>query len=182
MKLDLDIEQFWKDEDRSHDDNCFAKSNPQVALGIRMSDECVFAELGEEGQPWGYTDPQRRYELNCRYNEKARKIVGRALLAENKPLPPEKQPKVTIPGYRPIGEVFGGQYVFDGTTTWLKGTMNDADDLAKKLKEVRALTEDTLIVIEASLDTDFSYLSGLGFQLIKEKKYKTNKHVFIQKI
>ena len=142
MKLDLDIESFWRDEDRSHEDNCFAKSNPQVALGIRMNDECVFAELGEEGQPWGYTDPVRRYELNCRYNEKARKIVGRALLAENKPLPPEKQPKVTIPGYRQIGEVFGGRYVFDGTTTWLKSTMNDADDLAKKLKEVRALTSD----------------------------------------
>ena len=84
----------------------------------------------------------RRYELNCRYNEKARKIVGRSLLAENKPPPPEKQPKVTIPGYRQIGEVFGGRYVFDGTTTWLKGNMNDADDLAKKLKEVRALTSD----------------------------------------
>ena len=136
MKLDLDIESFWRDEDRSHEDNCFAKSNPQVALGIRMNDECVFAELGEEGQPWGYTDPVRRYELNCRYNEKARKIVGRALLAENKPLPPEKQPKVTIPGYRQIGEVFGGRYVFDGTTTWLKGTMNDADDLAKKGMEL----------------------------------------------
>ncbi len=47
---------------------------------------------------------------------------------------------------------------------------------------MKYVTEDTLIVIEASLDTDFSYLSGLGFQLIKEKKYKTNKHVFIQKI
>ena len=35
MKLDLDIESFWRDEDRSHEDNCFAKSNPQVALGIR---------------------------------------------------------------------------------------------------------------------------------------------------
>ena len=141
MKLDLNIEQFWKDEDRSHEGNCFAKSNPQVALGIRMSDECVFAELGEDGQPWGYTPAERRYELNCRYNEKARQIVGRALLAENKPLPPEKQPKVTIPDYKQIGEVFGGQYVFDGNTTWLKGSMNDAEDLAKKLKEVRALTE-----------------------------------------
>ena len=105
MKLDLDIEQFWRDEDEAHKDNCFSLDAKQVALGIRMSDECVFAELGEEGQPWGYTDPVRRYDLNCRYNEKARKIVGRALLAENKPT---EAPKVTIPGYRHIGEVFGG--------------------------------------------------------------------------
>ena len=66
MKLDLDIEQFWKDEAIAHKENCFSKDAPQVALGIRMSEECVFAELGEEGQPWGYTPAERRYELNCR--------------------------------------------------------------------------------------------------------------------
>ena len=140
MKLDLDIEQFWKDEELTHEENCFSKSSPQVALGIRMSDECVFAELGEEGQPWGYTSPERRYELNCRYNEKARQIVGRPLLAENKPIPKEQQPKVTIPRCRQIGEIFGGEYVFDGQTTWLKGSLADADALAKKLDEVNALT------------------------------------------
>ena len=64
--LDLDIEQFWKDEETAWEDNCFSKNTKQVALGIRMSEECVFAELGEEGQPWGYTDPMRRYDLNCR--------------------------------------------------------------------------------------------------------------------
>ena len=136
MKLDLDIEQFWRDEDVAHKDNCFSPDAKQVALGIRMSDECVFAELGEEGQPWGYTDPVRRYDLNCRYNEKARKIVGRALLAENKPV---DAPKVTIPGYRQIGEVFGGVYEFDGNTTWLRGTLADEEALAKKLDEVEAL-------------------------------------------
>ena len=140
--LDLDIEQFWRDEALAHADNCFSKNAPQVALGIRMSDECVFAELGEDGNPWGRTPAARRYELNCRYNEKARKIVGRPLLAENKPLPPDQAPKVTIPGYRQIGEVFGGRYVFDGNTTWLRGTISDTEQLKKKLTEVRALTAD----------------------------------------
>ncbi|MBO5274462.1 MAG: hypothetical protein J6I45_07605 [Clostridia bacterium] len=140
--LDLDIEQFWKDEAAAHDENCFSKNALQVALGIRMSDECVFAELGENGQPWGYTPPERRYELNCRYNEKARKIVGRPLLAENKPLSKEQQPKVTIPGYRQIGEVFGGKYVFDGNTTWLKGSMENEDDLKRQLAKVKALVAD----------------------------------------
>lgn len=142
MKLDLDIEQFWRDEELTHAENCFSKASPQVALGIRMSDECVFAELGEEGQPWGYTPPERRYELNCRYNEKARQIVGRALLAEHKPVPKDQQPKVTIPGYRQIGEVFGGAYVFDGNTTWLKGSITEPEDLANKLKEIHGLTAD----------------------------------------
>ncbi len=140
--LDLDIEQFWKDEATAHDENCFSKKATQVALGIRMSGECVFAELGEDGQPWGYTPPERRYELNCRYNEKAKKIVGRPLLAENKPLPKEQQPKVTIPGYRQIGEVFGGKYVFDGNTTWLRGSMENEEDLKSQLTKIKALVAD----------------------------------------
>lgn len=41
--------------------------------------------------------------------------------------------------------------------------------------------EDTVIIVEASLDTDFGYLPELGCSLIKEKRYKTNKHVFIEK-
>lgn len=43
------------------------------------------------------------------------------------------------------------------------------------------LREDARIIVEASLDTDFSYVSGLGFEIIREKRYKTNKHVFITK-
>ncbi len=50
-----------------------------------------------------------------------------------------------------------------------------------KLAGMKYITEDTLIVAEAQLDTDFGYLGELGFALIKEKKYKTNKHVFIQR-
>lgn len=41
--------------------------------------------------------------------------------------------------------------------------------------------EDTVIIVEASKETDFSYLESLGFWMIKEKLYKTNKHVFIEK-
>ena len=40
---------------------------------------------------------------------------------------------------------------------------------------------DTLIVIEATYDEDFDYLDTLGFEIIKEKKYKTNKHMFVRK-
>lgn len=50
-----------------------------------------------------------------------------------------------------------------------------------KLRGVSSVTEDTLIVVEASLQTDFSYLEEYGFLLVKEKKYKTNKHMFIRK-
>lgn len=44
------------------------------------------------------------------------------------------------------------------------------------------VSENTLIVIESSLDCDFSYLEQMGFELTKEKRYKTNKHVFCHKV
>ncbi|MBE6930582.1 MAG: hypothetical protein E7463_09910 [Ruminococcaceae bacterium] len=131
--LDLDIEQFWKDEATAHEENCFSKNAKQVALGIYMSNECVFSELGEEGQQWGYTEPYRRLELNKRYNEKALRIVGRKLLRED-PVPPADS---IFPAFRQIGEVFGGKYVFDGQTTWLMSTLDgDEDALEKKLDEI----------------------------------------------
>lgn len=44
------------------------------------------------------------------------------------------------------------------------------------------VTEQTIIVAEASLECDFSYLEDLGFELIKEKCYKTNKHIFCRRV
>lgn len=53
----------------------------------------------------------------------------------------------------------------------------------KKILELLAnssiMKEDTLIIVESSLDTDFSYVDELNLEVTKEKKYKTNKHVFI---
>ena len=48
------------------------------------------------------------------------------------------------------------------------------------LKGFRYVQKDTLIIVEALLDTDFSYAESLGYRILKEKKYKTNKHVFLQ--
>ncbi len=50
-----------------------------------------------------------------------------------------------------------------------------------ELSQVNILTEDTLIIVEANLETDFSYLQEYGYEVVKEKCYKTNKHMFIQK-
>lgn len=38
----------------------------------------------------------------------------------------------------------------------------------------------SMIIIEASKETDFSYIDNLGFRIIKTKEYKTNKHVFVE--
>lgn len=39
---------------------------------------------------------------------------------------------------------------------------------------------DTLIIVEASLETDFSYIEGYGYTVVREKHYKTNKHIFLK--
>ena len=57
-------------------------------------------------------------------------------------------------------------------------------ELEKKVLEYLAdsqlLSDEGVIIVEASKDTSFDYLAELGFALIKEKVYKTNKHVFIE--
>mgnify|MGYP000325761753 CR=1 FL=1 len=55
------------------------------------------------------------------------------------------------------------------------------EDVLRFLSKSDILKPDTKIIVEASLDTDFSYLDELGFNVLKFKKYKTNMHVFIQK-
>ena len=41
--------------------------------------------------------------------------------------------------------------------------------------------EDTLIVVESSLETEFDYLEELPFTIQRVKEYKTNKHTFIMR-
>ena len=42
--------------------------------------------------------------------------------------------------------------------------------------------EDTIIIIESDLNDDFSWVSELGYEITREKCYKTNKHVFLKKL
>ncbi len=49
------------------------------------------------------------------------------------------------------------------------------------LKDLDSITEDTLVIVEAAKDTDFSYVPSVGFSIIKVKEYKTNKHIFLEK-
>jgi 16S rRNA (guanine966-N2)-methyltransferase len=54
-------------------------------------------------------------------------------------------------------------------------------DILHSLAAERFVTENTLIIVESSLDTDFSYLPEIGLQLVREKDYKANRHLFIKK-
>ncbi len=43
------------------------------------------------------------------------------------------------------------------------------------------INEDTLIIVEASLNTNFDYIDNMQIQIKKIKKYKTNMHVYMCK-
>jgi 16S rRNA (guanine(966)-N(2))-methyltransferase RsmD len=58
------------------------------------------------------------------------------------------------------------------------------NELEKKVLEAldssNIVYKNTIIVVEASLKTNFDYLEGTRFHVYREKEYKTNKHIFIE--
>lgn len=55
------------------------------------------------------------------------------------------------------------------------------EQVLRRLAGSTLVGEDTLIIVEASLATEFDYLEENGFAIRKDKLYKTNRHVFIEK-
>ena len=51
----------------------------------------------------------------------------------------------------------------------------------ESLKDSSLIDDDSLMIIEASLETDFSWAGPMGFEIVRTKEYKTNKHVFLMK-
>ena len=51
----------------------------------------------------------------------------------------------------------------------------------EQLKDKSYIDDYTLIIVEASLNTSFDYVTDLGYEITKEKIYKTNKHIFLKK-
>lgn len=55
-------------------------------------------------------------------------------------------------------------------------------ELLSVLKDRSYVDSETLFVIEADINTSFDYLQDMGYELLREKKYKTNKHIFAKLI
>ena len=51
-----------------------------------------------------------------------------------------------------------------------------------QLQHASFINEETMIIIEASLETEFDWLETYGYIATKVKKYKTNQHVFVQRV
>ena len=53
-------------------------------------------------------------------------------------------------------------------------------DVLTHLKDTDLIDEYTKIIFEASLETDIHFVDELGYEAIKIKEYKTNKHIFVR--
>ncbi|WP_029321323.1 16S rRNA (guanine(966)-N(2))-methyltransferase RsmD [Butyrivibrio sp. AE3004] len=49
------------------------------------------------------------------------------------------------------------------------------------LSRLPYVTEYTMLIAECNLDMDLSVFEDAGFEIVKEKRYKTNQHVFLKK-
>lgn len=54
-------------------------------------------------------------------------------------------------------------------------------NVLERLSNSSIINEDSLIVVEASTETNFDYIESLGYEFVKIKEYKNNMHVFLRK-
>lgn len=55
------------------------------------------------------------------------------------------------------------------------------ESLFTSLSRMPYVTENTLLILETQIKKELDFLERKGFTVIREKKYKTNKHVFIRR-
>ena len=57
--------------------------------------------------------------------------------------------------------------------------MGVEEDAVKAIEKLGILKPDGRIIIEAAAVTPFDFIEDTGFEIIREKKYGSNKHLFI---
>ena len=75
---------------------------------------------------------------------------------------------------------FSDRVVFDVVFLDPPYDQNIEKNVMLAFRNASCIDGNTLFVIEASLDTEFDWLKEYGYTLVKEKKYKTNKHIFVK--
>jgi uroporphyrinogen decarboxylase len=127
----LDMERFWADQETAGKDP-WSKSIPQCPLGIMMSEECVYDELGIAEDYWRYDhDEAWRLSLNKAYNDKAQQIVGRRLLNER-----VSDSARQYPPAKGLHDIFEAKNVWHGRSWWLMQSARSEDELTALLDRV----------------------------------------------
>lgn len=132
----LDLDRFWADQQRSAA-NPFDADCPQVPLGIMMSDECVYDELGVSEDYWRYAnDEPWRLQLNRAYNDRAEAIIGRRLLNEK-----ADDPELRWPQTRSLADIFEARNIWHDRSWWLMQSASGPVELEALLDRVERRLE-----------------------------------------
>jgi len=154
----VDLERFWADQEVARKDP-FGRDIPQVPLGIMMSGECVFDELGVKEDYWRYDhDDAWQLELNTAYNDKARKIVGRRLLSEK-----VGDPDLRYPPLKGLHDVFEARNEWHDRSWWLRQSAHNEDELKALLDRVdQRLENPRAFILPENWDAEKARLTALG--------------------
>jgi uroporphyrinogen decarboxylase len=153
-----DLERFWADQEVARKDP-FGRDIPQVPLGIMMSGECVFDELGVKEDYWRYDhDDAWQLELNTAYNDKAQKIVGRRLLSEK-----VGDPNLRYPPLKGLHDVFEARNEWHDRSWWLRQSAHNEDELTALLDRVEQRLEDIRgFILPENWEQEKHRLTALG--------------------
>lgn len=132
----LDVKRFWADQETALNDP-WAKDCPQTPLGMLMSRECLFAELGAP-EDWHKLIHDEDYVLNLvkSYNDLAQQIVGRRILSENR-----KNPRHQMPAPKGLHDVFEAKNIWKEQSYWLEQSASTEDELKALLDRVEKRLE-----------------------------------------
>ncbi len=154
----LDIPRFWAENDRALK-NPWATDLPHLPMGIAMSNECVFDELGIP-EDWYrlFHDPVFRVGLETRYNDKAEPLVGRRLLGQWAP-----DPKLNWPEVKGLHDIFEGKNIWQDWSYWLEQAATNEDELKALLDRVEKRLENLrAFMLPANWSEERARLIGLG--------------------
>ncbi|MBI2301140.1 MAG: hypothetical protein HYU66_19695, partial [Armatimonadetes bacterium] len=130
----VDLDQFWAAQKQATADPWSADC-PQMPLGMLMSSECVFDELGipETDENWHRLthDSTWRAEVCRAYNDRAEQIVGRRLLSEAVP-----DPSRQWPGHKGLHDIFEARNEWHGASYWLQQAAHGEAELRALLDRV----------------------------------------------
>lgn len=154
----LDIERFWEEDATARRDP-WADDCPQVPLGIGMSSECVWTEMGEPEKWYELIhDADFRVGLNTRYNDLSERIVGKRLLSEK-----AGDPALKWPGVKGLHDIFEAENEWDGWSYWLKQSATTPDELAALLDRVEERVHNLReFLLPANWDEEKARLTELG--------------------
>ena len=132
----VDFDRFDEDQAKARAAP-FGEDIPQCPLGIWMSGECVYDELGVPEDFWRYShDEEWRLSLNKAYNDISEKILGKRLLNENAGDPSKNYPPV-----KGLHDLFEAKNIWSAESWWLQQSAHGEEELSALLDRVEGRLE-----------------------------------------